>query len=243
MRNDYFDEDDIHIGNVEILGESLRGPQDAGYGYYMGAEPARRPPARSAAALTRLRGALQQGIQSRAQMYVPAQRVLKSPYKDSTQFGVDCQGTFTPAAWVSGANYPTVNGLTRVYQSFKPAKAIVDEDLIVTFTNDSLGATTVAVTVSDGGDLILIQAFAGAYNCFPTAPNQSTGLSGRALASNSLGNGISWPTINGGIDLNITFAIKQTAIYRATPPSGYTTADISSIQVLARLNFMGPSLR
>lgn len=241
---DYFDDDDIHIGNVEILGESLRGPQDAGYGYFMGAAPQqRRPPARSQAALTRLRGALSQGVQQRAGQFVPAQRVLKSPYKDSTQFGVDCQGSFPPTAWVAGSNYPTINGLTRVYQSFKPNKAIVDEDLIVTFTNDSLGASTTAVTVGDGGDLILVQAFAGAYNCFPTAPNQSTGLSGRALASNSLGNGISWPTINGGIDLNITFSVKQTAVYRATPPSGYTSADITSIQVLARLNFMGPSLR
>ena len=106
-----------------------------------------------------------------------------------------------------------------------------------------LAAQTVSVSVPDGGDLILVSAFAGSYNCFPTAPNQSTGLSGRALASNSLGNGISWPTINGGIDLSIGFSVKSTAVYRAPVPQGYTQADITSIQVLARLNLMGPSLR
>lgn len=234
------DGEEIQIGgNVELIGEALRGLQDHGYGYIgAGGPPARRPQGN----LSALRSALGGAAQARAARHAPMQKVLASPYKDGTQFGVEANGTFTPSSW-QGSTYPVVNGLTRVYQSFKPEKAIVDEDLLVTFDNTTLGSQTVSVSVADGGDLILVSAFAGSYNCFPTAPNQTTGLSGRALASNSLGNGISWPTINGGIDLSIGFAVKSTAVYRAPVPSGYTQADITSIQVLARLNLMGPSLR
>ena len=41
------------------------------------------------------------------------------------------------------------------------------------------------------------------------APRARTDKSGPTFANNSLGNGISWPTINGGIDMTVAFAVEQ----------------------------------
>ena len=223
-----------YVGNTEILGESLRGLQSL-----MGAAPARRPAPGNA--LARLG---QQRAQAALARYQPAQHTLQSPYKDSTQFGIVAQGTFLASAWDSGnTSLPTVSGRTRVYQSFKPQKAIADEQLLITFRNASLGDTTIAADVADAGDLLLITVFAGNKNCFPTAPDQSTGISGRSLSAQSLGNGVSWPTINGGIDMSVTWGVRKTAAYRAAPPAGYTSADIYSVEVITTLNLFGEQLR
>ncbi len=225
----WVEDDDIHLGNVEI-GEALRGMQD---GDHVGA---------AARAMTQLRGALAQIAGNKFGAHAPLQKTLRSPYKDSTQIGILCSGTFTPATW-GGNTLPQVSGLTRVYKSFKPTKAILTELVTVTFSNASLGTVTRVANVADAADLVLVQAFSGADNCFPNAPTEANGISGPTFANNSLGNGISWPTINGGIDMTVAFAIEQSVVYQITPPGSFTTDDITAITVKLRFNLLGPSLR
>jgi hypothetical protein len=167
---------------------------------------------------------------------------MRSPYKDSTQIGISASGTFTLTSW-SGSALPQVSGLTRVYKSFKPTKAILTEKVQVEWTNGTLGITTRSVNVSDASDLVLVQAFSGADNCFPNAPTEANGISGPTFANNSLGNGISWPTINGGIDMTVGFAVEDSVLYAIDPPAGYVQDDITSIRVSLRFNLLGPSLR
>ncbi|HET6959743.1 MAG TPA: hypothetical protein VFI56_24285 [Vicinamibacterales bacterium] len=223
-----WDDDDIHLGSFSEIGESLRGMQ-------MGAAQQRRGPAQ-------LRGALGQLAQSRFGQHAPLQKTMRSPYKDSTQIGVLSTGTFTLTSW-SGSTLPTVSGASRVFKSFKPEKVVITEQLYVTFTNDTLGAVTRAVDVSSAGDTVLISAFSGADNCFPNAPTESNGIPGSAFNFQSLGVGISWPTINGGIDLTLSYAIEQSALYRVDPPAGYVHDDITSVLVKVRTALLGPSLR
>ena len=224
-------EDDINLGNYSEIGESLRGMQDS----HVGA---------AQKALGQLRGALGTLAQSRFGGHAPTSKVMRSPYKDSTQIGIQAMGTFTPAAWTMNAPLPQITGLTRVYKSFKPTKAILTELILATYTPVSLPAVTIAIDVPDASDLVLVQAFSGADNCFPNAPNESNGISGQTFANNSLGNGISWPTINGGIDMSIGFAIEQSALYRGVNlPSGYAQSDLTSLIVKLRFNLLGPSLR
>jgi len=215
-------EDDIHMG------ESLRGMQDASVGSYSEIGAARA-----------LRGALGQLAQSRFAGHAPTSKQMRSPYKDSTQLGISCNGTFVASNW-GGSALPQVTGVTRAYKSFKPTKMIITELLVYTWQN-STGPVMTSATVSDASDLILVSAFSGADNCFPNAPNESNGLSGAAFANVALGNGISWPTINGGIDVTVGLAVEQTALYRATPPDPSYT--LQSVVVRARVNLLGPSLR
>jgi hypothetical protein len=222
-------EDDIHLGNYSEIGESLRGMQDA----YVGA---------GAPGMSRLRGALGSLAQQRFAGHAPTSKQMRSPYKDSTQISISCTGTFTLQTW-NGSALPTISGMTRVYKSFKPTKAILTEKVITTFQNQSAGTVTRATSVSDSSDVVLVQAFSGADNCFPNAPTESNGMAGQVFANNSLGNGISWPTINGGIDMTVGFAVEQTALYAVLPPAGYTQEDIISIVVQVRFGLLGPSLR
>lgn len=224
-----WNDDDVY------LGESLRGMQhtEMGMNTEIGA----------ALQQAKLRGALGQLAGQHFNSHAPLQRTLRSPYKDSTQIAIKCTGTFTASNWTGSTQLPQVNGLTRVYQSFKPSKAIVTEIILVTFENSAMGTTTVAADVENAGDTVLVQAFAGSINCFPNAPNPDNGIPGPALAFNALGNGISWPTINGGIDMSVAFALEQTCLFRATPPAGYTSGDITQVVVTVRLTLMGPSLR
>lgn len=221
------------------LGESLSGPQDA----MVGNEEILGAAAAAQQQLSALRGSLGQLAQQRSNARQPVVQRLRSPFKDSTQIGVSNTVSLTLNSWTPGGSLPTVTGVTRVYQSFKPMKAILTEIVTATFYTSALGTATRVASVSDSSDLVLTSAFAGAQNCFPNAPTEGNGISGPTFASNSLGNGISWPTINGGIDLTVTFAIEETAIYQVTPPSGYTTDDISAISVKFRFNLLGPSLR
>jgi hypothetical protein len=214
------------------LGESLRGLQRSHVG--MNTE---------IGAQQQLRGALAQLAGNHFNQHAPMQRTLRSPYKDSTQIAIKCTGQFTLNSWNAASPLPQVNGLTRVYQSFKPEKAIVTELVRVTFHNSALGDTIVAADVDNAGDTVLVQAFAGSLNCFPNAPNPDNGIPGPAFAFNALGNGISWPTINGGIDMSVAFALEDTVLYRAAPPAGYTSGDITSVVVTVRITLMGPSLR
>lgn len=222
-------DDDIHMGSYSEIGESLRGMQDTAVG-------------QAQRALAQLRGSLGTLAQQKFAPHAPLQKQMRSPYKDSTQIGISATGTFTLQSW-SASVLPTVSGLTRVYKSFKPTKAILTEIVTTTFSNDTLGATTKVASVGDAADLVLVQAFSGADNCFPNAPTESNGISGPTFSFNSLGNGISWPTINGGIDMTVAFAVEQSVVYQVEPPSGYTTDDITSIVVKLRFNLLGPSLR
>ena len=223
--DDFFD--DVHMGNVEI-GESNRGMQDT-----IGA---------TQRALSSLRGNLAQLARGRFGAHAPVQKTLRSPYKDSSQIGISATGTFTPANW-AGSNLPTVSGTSRVYKSFKPEKAVITELLVVTFSNESLGAVTRAKGVTDAADVVLTSAFSGADNCFPNAPNEQNGIAGPTFSPTALGVGISWPTINGGIDMTVGFALESTVLYQIDPPSGYTVDDITSIVVRLRMMLLGPSLR
>jgi hypothetical protein len=222
-------DDDIHLGSYSEIGESLRGMQDT----HVGA---------AAKALSQLRGSLGALAQQRFGAHAPTSKVMRSPYKDSTQIGISATGTFTLQSW-SGSVLPQISGLTRVYKSFKPTKAILTELVTVTFQNASLGTATRVASVSDSADLVLVQAFSGADNCFPNAPTESNGISGPTFANNSLGNGISWPTINGGIDMTVAFAVEPSVQFQVAPPAGFTTDDILSIVVKLRFNLLGPSLR
>ena len=224
-----WEEEDVHMGSFSEIGESLRGMQATQIG------AAQR-------ALHQLRGALGQLAGQHFGAHAPVSKQMRSPYKDSTQIGISMSGTFTTTSW-AGSSLPTISGLTRVYKSFKPTKAILTELVLVTFSNASLGPRVVAAAVQDSADLVLTSAFSGADNCFPTAPTEANGLSGAAFSPNALGNGISWPTVNGGIDLTVGFSIEQTAMFQVAPPAGYTSSDITQIVVKARFNLWGPSLR
>jgi hypothetical protein len=223
-----WDSDDYMGGNTEI-GESLRGMQHTN----MGAAPRRK-----------LSGALGQLAAARFNQHAPVQKELRSPFKDSTQMGVLVSGTVYPENYTSDTSpIPIISGKSRAYQSFKPEKLIMTEILIATYTNASDETVKVAASVSDASDLVLVQAFCGNYNCFPNAPDESNGISGAAFAYNALGNGISWPTINPGIDVSASIGVEETVLYRATPPDGYTSDDLVSVKVKCRLNIFGPQLR
>jgi hypothetical protein len=209
------------LGNYSEIGESLRGIQESELGA-------------SAQQLSALRGQM-----GRFAGHAPVSKVMRSPYKDSTQIGVKCMGTFAPTSWDS-TTLPVVSGQTRVYKSFKPTKAIVTELVTATFTQQNQPNVVLSASIPDGSDLVLVSAFSGADNCFPNAPSESNGIAGVAFANNSLGNGISWPTINGGIDMSVQFAIEPTALSRIATPAGYTLA---SLFVSVRFNLLGPSLR
>lgn len=183
----------------------------------------------------------QQAAMNRLARHAPTTHTVPSAYKDSNGFGVNCTGTIL-AGQFSATQYPTVNGNTRAFVSIKPQKLILDEDLIFTWTNSSGTVTTVA-SVDNAGDLLLISAYVGNKNVFATAPTQGTGFSGRALSNVALGNGVSWPTVNPGIDVVITLGVKPTAQYRSAPPSGYAQTDLVSVQILAQLNVFGEQLR
>jgi len=219
-----WEDDDVHLGNYSEIGESLRGMQDASVG------------AQQALATLRSR------LGGRFAGHAPVSKAMRSPYKDSTQIGISASGTFTLTSW-SGSALPQVSGLTRVYKSFKPTKAILTEKVQVQWTNGTLGITTRSVNVPDASDLVLVQAFSGADNCFPNAPTEANGISGPTFANNSLGNGISWPTINGGIDMTVGFAVEDSVLYAIDPPAGYVQDDVTSIRVSLRFNLLGPSLR
>lgn len=220
------------------VGESLRGMQDAHVGNYseIGA----------AAQLRQLRGALGQISQQRFAGHAPVSKPMRSPYKDSTQIGILIStGDLVPSQW-AGSSLPTFSGLTRVYKSFKPTKAILTELATFTFVSSNVADPTIRIarSIQDSADLVLVQAFSGADNCFPNAPTEGNGISGPTFSNVSLGNGISWPTINGGIDMTVAFAIEESILSQVpTPPPALGVYHLDKVSLKARFNLMGPSLR
>lgn len=225
----YYDDEDVS------LGESLRGLQDhVGANIEIGA----------AARARKLTGAMAQLAGNRFARHQPMQKEIRSTYRDSTQLGILVQGRVTPAAYADDTNpLPILTGKSRAYQSFKPEKMIMTEVLIFTFVNASGDTVKVAATVADASDLVLVQAYSGNMNCFPNAPDDSNGISGSAFAYNALGNGISWPTINPGIDASVGVAVEESVLYRVVPPDGYTSDELESVKVKVRVNIFGPQLR
>lgn len=225
-----WNDDPTYMGGNTEIGESLSGMQRSRVG---------------AAPRARLQGQLAQLAGNHFGGHAPLQKEIRSPFKDSTQMGVLVTGTVTPAQYTVDTNpIPILSGKSRAYQSFKPEKLIVTEIGIATFTNPSTGdAVKVAFSVPDASDLVIVQAFSGNMNCFPNAPDETSGVSGAAFAYNALGNGISWPTINPGIDVSASVGVEETVLYRATPPDGFTTDELTSVKVKIRLNIFGPQLR
>jgi len=223
-------DDDYNVGNFSEIGESLRGMQDS------------YPHVGAAAKIRQLQGALGQMAANRFAGHAPVSKQMRSPYKDSTQIGIlVATGDLIPSQW-SGSSLPTFSGLTRVYKSFKPTKAILTELATFTFTSIVPGPADIRIarSVQDAADLVLVQAFSGADNCFPNAPTEGNGISGPTFSNVSLGNGISWPTINGGIDMTVAFAIEESLLSQVAAPAGY---QLSKVNCKLRFNLMGPSLR
>lgn len=136
-------------------------------------------------------------------------------------------------------NHPVVRGRVRLYVSMKPRKMILDEHLTVTFSNEKMGNLTLDANVPDAGDLKLFNMFVGAKNCFPTAPDQLTGISGCALSRNVVGNWVNLPPVKAGEDVTFACAVQNSALCRISPPEGYTIKDLASVQVHAVLNLFG----
>lgn len=141
---------------------------------------------------------------------------------------------------------PVFGGYTRVYKSFKPTKAVLSEQVCATYGGNGLPAKEIIESVPDAADVVLLSAFSGADNCFPYAPSLDyhTGIAGPTFAPTSLGNGISWPTLNGGIDMSVSFGLERSVLCRARGvlPPGYDETP-RHITVTIRLNLLGPSLR
>jgi hypothetical protein len=148
---------------------------------------------------------------------------------------------------------PRMDGRTLVYKSFKPTKAVLTELITVTHTGEGLPDITSSMVVENASDLVLVSAFSGADNCFPSAPSEDSGISGPTFAHDSLGNGISWPVIAGGNDVTLGFAIEQSVLFQVgiggrcttcghgDPLKGYDILP-SRVSVKARMNLLGPSL-
>ena len=178
------------------------------------------------------------GLQaSRFNRHAPVSEPVRAAYRDTTALSISCEASLSPGDWTSDGE-PTFFGVARGHETFKPEKLIAEEALIYQFQNSS-GSVEVVVEVQDAGDLELYQLFIG--NRAALAP--SLGLSGRAMSHNSLGGGVSLPTVNPGVDINAGFKVRETALYRAMPPQGYTQADLVRVRVRARLTLFGRSLR
>lgn len=149
------------------------------------------------------------------------------------------------------ATLPQVSGITRVYKGFRPQRCIVSEMVTATFSGKGLPDLVRHERVEDASDLVLVQCFAGAENCFPNAPTEANGICGAVFAASS-GIGISWPPFESGTDVAVAFAIEPTILTRASGRCGgcgqggrFEGYDVipSSIKLKVRVNFLGPSLR
>ena len=163
---------------------------------------------------------------------------------DSSQVGVNIfQSILTPA--VTAATWPDYpfQGQTTTYKTFKPNRITVSEMLVYTFRTSALGDAQMAVSVPDASDLIMVAANCGADNAFPYQPTKATGLDCSSIQAVSIGSGISWPLIKEAIPVVVGFLLLATALYRATPPAGYTIANLIQLDVVIKTSFFGPKKR
>jgi hypothetical protein len=173
---------------------------------------------------------------------------------DSTQIGIMCEDTFTPNIFVGEKPVlPQISGLTRVYKGFKPTKAVLSQYVTTVWSAEGLPDLTLYETVTNADDLVLIQAFSGDSECFPSTIGDSNGIAGATFAPSVIGNGISWPNIEPRTDVTVAFAIEPTILSRATGkcsicnaynalPAAYGHLP-KRFTVKARLNLLGPVLR
>lgn len=131
-------------------------------------------------------------------------------------------------------------GTVRVYKSFKPNKVVLTESVNATFRANGKPNLTRSFSADHAEDIVMIAAFSGADNCFPNAPNQDNGIAGPTFSPQALGVGVSWPTINGGIDCMAQFAIEPSVLSRIVTPEGY---ELASVEVVVRMMLLGPALR
>lgn len=226
-------DDDVDFGHSgrDEIGDSTHGMQQ----HFVGAQQA----------LNQLRGALGQLSQNRFNPHAPVAKRVRSQYRDSGQIGINVTQTFVPTLPLTATNWNNIaaTGASTVYTSFKPNRVVVNELVQTTFSTSALGAAIVTASVPDGSDLLLSGAFSGSINVFPNAPSAASGVNCAALQAGAFGVGISWPTVNAGIPVTANFLILQSVLFRAAPPVGYTTNNISSITVSIFLTMFGPQLR
>lgn len=194
--------------------------------------------------LRQMRAQLGGNLAERYGRHQPATRDVPSQYRDSGQISINIQQPIVVSASTFSSIWNNVpaQGSSTVYTSFKPNRVVLTETMSATFAKS--GTTVYSVgTSATAEDLMLAGAFSGSINTFPNAPGASTGIHGPAIAANAFGVGISWPTVNAGIPVTAQFLILNTAIYRPGTPSGYSTTDLTGIQVNIFFAMFGPQLR
>jgi len=116
---------------------------------------------------------------------------------------------------------PELGTSARVYKFFKPTKCVLSESIEATFRGDSLPDKTIIEHVTNNDDIMLWQVYCGADNCFPCEPAPENCIPGAVFAANSVGNEVSWPSINPGINFTIGFLIDSSVLSRVQAQSGY----------------------
>lgn len=230
-----------------MLGESVRGPQQALLGAGPGGIAPVNPALQLAMARQQLTGQLG-NLQALAQARQNAGMAVLSPQapqvKDSTQIGISGSATLDPAVFagvLAGGPKPVVTGRTILAQHFKALKGILQEVVTFVYTADVGGAITrVQVSPQIPGDLALFSAFAGSINCFPYAPTEDSAISGVTFAPQTLGNGISWATVPPGIPLTVSFNVSPSVLSLNATPAANT---LTSVIVAFNFSVMGESTR
>lgn len=190
--------------------------------------------------LREVRNALDRLARERFHAGPPLTKNVRGRLRDSTQLGIQCDGVFSPRDWTLGPALPVVQGVARLYASFKPEKAIVSETLVATF-DGPLGQTSRAATVADNGDVTMTSLWCGASNLI-AGGIKGSGLS--PLSPNSSGNlGGLLPDVPAGLDITAAFEVDASALRQVDPPPGYSYDDLVSLKVQVRLNLIGSVLR
>lgn len=174
---------------------------------------------------------------------------------NNVQFSIEAEDTFSPDDLPSADASVMRTIFTeghRTYQPFTPQRAELTEIVTATYRRDSDDSEiTLHETISDGADILLVQAFVGFYNCFPHAPTYANGIPGPALGR--IGN-LNWPAWNADQKLSLGFAIERSILSRARgtcqhcgEPSGHLPDGYNpipkSIKVQVRLTLSGPVVR
>jgi hypothetical protein len=214
--------DDIEIyglrGYNEIVGDSSRGMQ-----HTLGAN---------------VSPALKAMIQRQAAAHAPATRGIGPQYKDSTQLPVNVQVSLAGTFGAFPVNGFAASATVRVQTPFKPEKLIASATFAGT---TAAGAVYWQQAAGIASDVLLTGAFVGSKNCFPTAPSNNLvgGVNLGAYAPNGLGNGISWPTADAGIDITLNLLILPSFVSSYTATAALTAYTSASLFV----TLLGPSLR
>lgn len=167
-----------------------------------------------------------------------------------TQFSTEAEASFTPEDFGADRELPIIRkDGDKHYQSFTPQRAELTEIVSATYRRGHDGSEiTLHETISNGADALLVQAFVGNLNCFPSAPYTARGIPGPALSRIE---NLNWPKWYGDVPLSIAVAIERSILSRARgtcqccgEPSGRLPPDYNpipkSIRVQVRLTLSGP---